>query len=227
MPLPRGLILAASAWLIVSWIISIGVQAPVEASSASFTPGVRLMLISMAVGIMAGWPLMRLSQPATPYPIRRTLLDLVALLALVQVVLWPLRLVTPWSAARAAAIDATICCWSGLAAACVASATGSARSGPRTLAMLVCLTLSLGGPVAALGVSMVRHDADLKALLRLGPLMEIQALTSSGGAPPGPADWRWIVLLAVGDAAAWASVGGLAMRRRLRNPAADPPAAVA
>ena len=49
--LPRGLILLASLWLIVSWQVAIGVQAPVEVSSASYTPGVRLMLICVVIGL--------------------------------------------------------------------------------------------------------------------------------------------------------------------------------
>ncbi len=43
--LPRGLILLTSVWLVASWLLAIGLRAPVEASSASYTPGVRLMLV--------------------------------------------------------------------------------------------------------------------------------------------------------------------------------------
>ena len=69
--LPRGLILLASIWLVVSWAVAIGFRTPVEATSASYTPGVRLMLISAAIGLVIGWPLLRLSQGRAVYPCRR------------------------------------------------------------------------------------------------------------------------------------------------------------
>ena len=52
--LPRGLILLASLWLVVSWVLTMGFQAPVEASSASYTPGVRIMVVCMALGMVVG-----------------------------------------------------------------------------------------------------------------------------------------------------------------------------
>jgi hypothetical protein len=52
--LPRGLILLASVWMVVSWLLAIGLRAPVEPSSASYTPGVRLMLISVAIRSSSG-----------------------------------------------------------------------------------------------------------------------------------------------------------------------------
>ena len=38
---------------------------------------------------MIGWPLLRLSQPAARLPMTQTILDVVVLLALLQVVIWP------------------------------------------------------------------------------------------------------------------------------------------
>jgi len=78
--LPRALIFLASIWLIGSWMLTMGFRTPVHPSSASFTPGVRMMILSVVIGLMIGWPLLRLSQEATRLPIRQTLLDLVVLL---------------------------------------------------------------------------------------------------------------------------------------------------
>src|SRR5262245_39320097 len=100
--LPRGLIFLASIWLISSWIIALGWRTPVQPSSASFTPGVRLMLLCVAIGLLIGWPLLRLSQSRPAYPLKQTMLDLLVLLGLVQVVIWPLRLVTNWTPYRTA-----------------------------------------------------------------------------------------------------------------------------
>ena len=70
--LPRGLILLASAWLVASWVLAIGLRTPIEASSASYTPGVRLMLICLTIGLVIGWPLLRVSQPPMPFPVGST-----------------------------------------------------------------------------------------------------------------------------------------------------------
>ncbi|MHC4416391.1 MAG: hypothetical protein ACYS0G_14040 [Planctomycetota bacterium] len=213
--LPRGLILLASAWLVASWIIAIGVRAPVEASSASYTPGVRLMLICVATGLMIGWPLLRLSHVATPFPLRQTLLDLVVLLALVQVVVWPLRLVTPWSPARTAAVDATLAGWTLLAGATVASAVGSDRSGPRNLAALACVCMCLAGPALAWLSAVFGLPLERK-LLELGPLMEIHALTRSGRGSAGAEEWLWIGSVAVAGIAAWCGLSAVLHARRQR-----------
>lgn len=213
--LPRGLILVASLWLVVSWAVAIGFRTPVEASSASYTPGVRLMLMSAAVGLVIAWPLLRLSQPPSHYPIRQTVLDLVVLLSLLQVVIWPLRLVTPWSPLRTAALDATLTGWALLAGAMVASAAGSPHFGPRTLAMAGCIGACVIGPLAALA-SVVAPVLDTLAprLMRLGPILEVYGLAHGGGTPPELSHWRWLALVFVAGAAAWA---GLAILSGLRQ----------
>ena len=216
--LSRGLILLASLWLIVSWQIAIGVRAPVETSSASYTPGVRLMLMCVVIGLLIAWPLLRLSQPAHPFPIRRTLLDLIVLLALVQVVIWPLRLITPWSTARTAAIAASLVGWTTLAGAIVASAVGSPRAGPRNLAILACLAMCLAGPT----IGWLRLVVGLGPgrMVSFGPPLEIYGLTGGGGAPPAGEQWRWIVVLGLASVAAWLalSVATHLKNRRARSP---------
>ena len=209
--LPRGLILLASIWLVASWVLAIGLRAPVEASSASYTPGVRLMLISVAIGMVIGWPLLRLSQSAAPYPIRQTLLDLIVLLALVQVVIWPLRLVTPWTPLRTAALDATLTAWVILVGALVAAAAGSDRPGPRIVAMLGCVGMGLAGPaLALLCLAFPATQSLVPRLVGLGPFLEIHAMSTAGGAPPSWQQWIWIGLVALAAVAAWTGLGLLA-----------------
>ena len=108
---------------------------PVQPSAASYEPGVRLMLIGLTAGLMIAWPLLRLSQRASRLPARQVVLDLIVLLALVQVVIWPVRLVTTWSTLRTAALDSTLAGWALLAGAIVASATATNRGGPRYIDM--------------------------------------------------------------------------------------------
>ena len=212
--LPRGLIFLASIWLVVSWAVAIGFRTPVEASSASYTPGVRLMLVSAAIGLIIGWPLLRVSQSRAEYPMTQTLLDLIVLLALVQVVIWPLRLVTPWSPARTAALDATLVSWTILAGALVASATGSHRTGPRNIAIVACMCMCLAGPsLAILGLHLRPLDGFSHRLLQVGPLLEVHALSKGGRTAPHAAQWMWIGIVAAAAAATWSALGVMATMR--------------
>ena len=211
--LPRGLILLASVWLVASWVLAIGLRTPIHASSAAYTPGVRLMLICLVTGLMVGWPLLRLSQPPMPFPVRQVLLDLIVLLALVQVVLWPLRLVTTWSVSRTASIDATLTAWAILAGACVASAAGSPRSGPRNLAMLGCVGMCVIGPVLALLVAGAPGLEPLgRKLAGIGPPLEVHALSLGGKAPITAGQWSWIGLVGLTAVCCWVMLGLLAVR---------------
>ncbi len=216
--LPRGLILMASAWLVLSWVVTIGFGTPLEASSSSYTPGVRIMLICMAIGLMIAWPMLRLSQGASPSPARQTLLDLLVLLALLQVVVWPFRLVTPWTPVRTAAIDATLASWSAVVGALVASAVGSRRAGPRNLAMLACVGLCAGGPAAAWLTVVLSPATDAPtALLHFGPIMEVLDLTGGGGAPPTARQWQRIACVALAAIVAWAVVATVTAMVRARS----------
>jgi len=218
--LPRGLILIASIWLVTSWVLAIGVRTPVEASSASYTPGVRLMLITAAIGLVIGWPLLRLSQGQVASPMKQTVLDLIVLLALVQVVIWPLRLVTPWSPARTAALDATLVAWTALAGALVASATGTQRAGPRNIAIVACLSMSLAGPVLAIiGLYFQPIGSVTHRLLRFGPLLEVYEISGGGRTAPDAGQWKWIIILALSASAAWTA---LALTTALRGRATAP-----
>ncbi len=169
------------------------------------------MLVCIIIGLMIGWPMLRLSQRHQPYPILHTLLDLSVLISLLQVILWPLRLITPWTALRTAAIDATICAWIILAGAIVAAATGSTKSGPRNLAMLACLALCLLGPgLAALGIKTGFNDIEL---IELSPLMAVRTLTEGGSSQPTPTQWQWITLLGVAALLVWVALGLLSIPR--------------
>lgn len=209
--LPRGLILAASLWLVASWIVAMGLRTPLQPSSASYTPGVRMMLVCVTLGITIAWPVLRLSQSTPRFPMRQVLLDLLVLLALVQIVLWPLRLVTTWSPARTLAADATIAGWATLAAAFVAAGIVSTRPGPRVLSMVACLSLVLLGPFLAwIGVM---AGTDWTRLVELSPLMAIGTLTQAS-TPPASRSWSDIGLLLAAAGLAWM---GLAIWSTLRQ----------
>ncbi len=216
--LPRGLILLACVWLIGSWLLSIGVKPPIEPSSASYTPGVRLMLVCIGIGLMIGWPLLRLSQSPTARPIVQTVLDLTVLVLLIQVVIWPLRLVTPWTVARTAALDATLVGWTVLGGAVVASAVGSRRSGVRNLAITACLAMCLLGPALAVIGAIVGSSAE--QLMDIGPLVAVYRLAQGAAAPVTGPQWVMIVMPAAAAGLAWTALGVFFASRR--TPPTDP-----
>jgi len=218
--LPRGLILLACVWLIGSWLLSIGVKPPVEPSSASYTPGVRLMLVCIGIGLMIGWPLLRLSQSPTARPIVQTVLDLTVLVSLIQVVIWPLRLVTPWTVARTAALDATLVGWTVLSGAVVASAVGSRRNGVRNLAITACLAMCLLGPTLAVIGAIVGSSAE--QLMDIGPLIGVYRLAQGAAAPVTGPQWVMIVMPAAAAGLAWTALGVVYAARRASPQPAEP-----
>lgn len=181
MPLPRGLILLASAWLFFSWIASMGIHPPLLAATSSYTPAVRLMLFSSAVGALIAWPLLRLCQAPSPAPWRDTLLDMVVVLGMLNMVLWPLRLVTPWPPLRMGAIQLMIGLGVLTVGAVLVVATGSTRRWLRSAAMVVVLLLSLGS--IAWRLVAPEQSAPFPSVFG-GPLEALLALATSGGAPP-------------------------------------------
>ena len=213
--LPRGLILLASVWLVVSWLLAIGLRTPLQPTSAAYTPGVRAMLLSVTIGLVIGWPLLRLSQRPTDAPIRQTILDLIVLLSLLQVVVWPLRLVTPWSPMRTAALDATIVSWTLLVGAVVASVMDSRRGGPRTFAMLVCVAICLLAPMAS-WLSAV-GGVNLFQSMAASPLLAIHDLANSAGQPPTSDQWWAIGLVGMADLIAWSAVAVVYFLRKARR----------
>lgn len=176
MPPPRGLVLLAALWILGSWLICIGPQAPLHPTIAGFSPGIRLMVASLGVGLCSAWPLLRLTGPRERWPVRRVVLDLVTITTLAQVVLWPLRLTTAWSPARLAMIDALMVAWSVVVAAIVAGAVGSGSASVRTRAMIACLVITALG----LPLELACRSAGLAEppAWALGPVLGPLSLTS-------------------------------------------------
>jgi hypothetical protein len=202
--MPRGLIFLTAMWLVGSWIVAMGIATPVHATSASYEPGVRLMLQIVALGFMIGWPLLRLSQPARPASIRHVLLDLLVLLTLLQVVVWLPRLLTNWLVIRTVALDAMLAGWTVLAAAIVAATVRTNNTTARTIAMLVCVVLCLLGPLMAWFGMHIAFDRP--ALAMLGPFMSVRDLTESASIPPTSAHWQGIATVWLVASGMWLAV---------------------
>jgi hypothetical protein len=198
---PRGLIFLASAWLVASWVLTLGWRPPVQAHAASYIPGVRMLLLMLAAGLVLAWPLARLSGPQRPWPIRQALLDLVVLLCLVQVVVWPLRLVTRWPIERSAAIDLCLSGWAAAAAAAVVVGTIPARRAGGVLrsgSMVVCvllfgampfLGLVLGAPLPFTTLPGPESPEHWR-VVAASPLTGLHALSAGGAVLPSADEWR-------------------------------------
>ena len=141
---PRGLVLGSSIWIAISWIVLVGPRPPLQPTSMSYTPAIRMMVQSMLLLTIVAWPLVRLSLPDRPRPLVSAAMDTVAMLVLWQIVLWPMRLVTTWPIGRVVALDAevvTACIAAGTVVACCCRGTAA-----RIIGMAGLLTWSLGIP---------------------------------------------------------------------------------
>jgi hypothetical protein len=145
----------SAGWIFASWIALFGFHPPVQPQAASYGPSIQLLFILLGVGIAIGWPLLRLSGRPSAVPVAQAALDGVSIFVLVQVVVWPLRLVTNWTLPRTIVVDAAIAAAIATTAAVLAASQGRPRPRSRMIAMVI-------------GVSLVLLPWTLGAL-RLGP----------------------------------------------------------
>ncbi len=139
-PLPRGLLQAAALWVALSFIWAFGLNPPISPSAASFEPPARMLVLLCVVGGLICWPLGRLCGTPPARPLAAALLDALTLAAVLQCVLWPIRLVTDWPRGMVLGIDAILLAHLALTAGIL----GALRRWP-TLAMAAAI---LGAAVA-------------------------------------------------------------------------------
>jgi len=140
---PRGLVVLASIWIFLSWVSLFGFHPPVQPQAASYAPSIQLLMMLIGIGIAIGWPLLRLSARPSSMPTAQAALDGLSIFVLFQVVVWPLRLVTNWTIARAVAVDASIASAIMLTAAILSITQGSCSPRTRAGGMLAAVVLVL------------------------------------------------------------------------------------
>lgn len=145
----RPLVMAWSGWLLVSWAINLALDGPVNVTHDTMLPAVRWLLMSAIVGIALIWPVCRLTQSDVRYPAVRAISDLIVLLLVFQVVLWPLRILVEWSTAQTMTINLAIAAWSMPIALWVYAGLRSGRLG-RTIAMGLCVATLIGPAIVRL-----------------------------------------------------------------------------
>lgn len=165
----RRVVLGWCLWLLGSWAVLLPMEGAVWA--------VRGMILAALVGLMVLWPLVRLSEAviitpadAAAFPDRKpwptwlvsvgVFVEWLSLIAVLQAVIWPLRITGDWSLAQALWLDAAVISWSLITAALIALGLQMNASSSRSVVMALCLLLFLGEwivaawlPVAGLGVS--------------------------------------------------------------------------
>jgi uncharacterized membrane protein len=140
---PRALVVLAALWIFLSWVILFGVRPPVQPQSASYGPSLEILFVSIGVGVAIGWPLLRLSARPSRAPILQAALDGLALVVLVQVVVWPLRLVTSWTLTRTLCVIGALAAAVALTAAILGAVQGARSQRRRTAAMAVATVAAL------------------------------------------------------------------------------------
>ncbi len=174
----------------MSWLVLMGTSPPLQPTSLSYTPAVRMMVQSMLVLTVIAWPLIRLSCSPRPRPVISALLDTIALLVLWQIVLWPMRLVTTWSVGRLLTVDAEAVASCVLVGAVIAWSTATGRG--RTAAMVAVLCWSIFLPALMTGGGRVGDAFN-------GPFVRVWAEAGRG---PGPLVaggwWPAVATIAIG-----------------------------
>ncbi|MFO0963448.1 MAG: hypothetical protein U0625_11170 [Phycisphaerales bacterium] len=172
MQLPRGLLAIALVWTVAAFAATVGLRVPIQPTSTSYTPGVRTLLTLLAMGGCLLWPLGRLATMQGAWSLRRIALDLATLLVVLQVVLWPMQLVTYWPPARGAALDLAISGWIVASAGVIALGARS-RGWTRSLWSLAWGAVVAAGPLLdVLGVPAPwpAVAGPVVAILELAPL---------------------------------------------------------
>jgi hypothetical protein len=185
---PRGLVMIAAIWVFLSWVLLFGLRPPIQPQAASYGPTLELLFISIGVGVAIGWPLLRLSARPSRAPIGQALFDGMALILLMQVVIWPLRLVSNWTIPRMWLIMASLGAAIAITGALLAAIQGSTNRAARTRAMALAVAIAL----APLGVRLVGELASPSG----SPIFDVSPSSASTDATnlqtPPPA-WTGIV----------------------------------
>lgn len=156
-PPPRGLLMLAAGWILLSLFVAFGTTPPILPLASSYGPAIRLAVLTMAAGVVVGWPLLRLTLPARRWPRRGVLLDLTVILGAIQVSVWPMRLAAGWSIERTIAIDACLVGWALVAAVFGLWGSRTDARGTRATVTVLLLALLLVPPLAG---AVFASDAD-------------------------------------------------------------------
>lgn len=148
-------------------------------TAAQYQIGSAAMITMIALGSTVLWPLVRLSQASPDRPVGATLADMFVLLAPMQIVIWPLPLLTHWPLEITAALSGLLAAWTLLIGVIVARGIASSDGVSRVLAMISCITLVAAGPLLLSIVPQRAPAHEQPGPWMLSPLTGVWALVAS------------------------------------------------
>lgn len=178
----RLLIFFGSTWLLASWILVVGLKRPLMPTSQTWLPGVRLMLVMAAVGLVVVWPMAAMATTRTLSP-RRSLRETSILLITAQLITWPAGLVTAWTLPRTTLIALTLTGWGLLAGAAAAWGRCQVRADWRLATMAWCLLMLLAAP------AILYLDEAATWAMAFSPLTSLWSMAGGGLNAPSTGDW--------------------------------------
>lgn len=183
----RIFILGWCLWLLGSWFVTLGID-------AALLPG-RWMIYSTLFGLLAIWPVIRLSQELSRGPVTRgsrsaaVFLEWFCLCLVFQAVIWPLQILQNWSIEQTIWMNLAVGSWSLITALLIAMGVGFKDAWARWLAMGLCILVLIGEPVL---VAIARFERpDESWAMRISPLLTVWELSYIGaGSDVDPWAWR-------------------------------------
>ena len=157
-----------------------------------------MLVVSIMIGILIAWPLARLSNSKPRRPLLSAFLDMISLLVLTQIVIWPLRLVTTWTVERILTISLDLLANTLLVGGLLAL-VGVTRRGA-TITMLALVVVVLIPPILAMGTP-------IDPILSPSPLVRIWVTASGGPGPLPPNAWAGALVTGVGALSLWLLAG--------------------
>lgn len=154
-------------------------------TSTVYRPAARALIVTLIVGIVLLWPMVRLSQ-ARPVAGGFTAMrqDLFVILVPVQAVVWPQVILGGWSILRMTALDALLISWASLTGALLAIALG--RPGSRRTHAGIATWMCAFVLLVAAGLLPTILTPDATAAIVASPVTAALELTSDEWTRPGP-----------------------------------------
>lgn len=118
----------------LAFILTVGTRVPIQPTTLSYTPGVRTLVVMLAFGACALYPVGRVSMATGYWSPARVALDGLMMSALYTVLFWPMQLVTYWSRATGLTLWVLVLGWIWVAVGMVAL-TLTLRSKPVRVAL--------------------------------------------------------------------------------------------
>ena len=204
---PRDIVLSASAWIICSWLLTVGIRTPLAPASFSYQSHMQLLMLSIGVGFFIGWPLLRLSQKPPHKVVPEMLLDLFVLLVLWQAIFWPLSTVIKWPTGSIIILNVLVCLWTIMIGAFLTIALTYNNRPIRLLTMAAILIIII--VPLAFALMAVVQGATPAIWTTSSPLELIRQITSHAsmtGQPLSPIvmqPWSWLSSVSVATILSW------------------------